>query len=119
MNETSNQNFDNNSVNKTRPLGKGFSPGRCFLLQQQESCRHQVTARMKWNKEVNKVVMEFFYRTKPFDEEEKPIRGYRKGIFREWRDTELFESTEQRVCDQATVIRKNGLLLQLELETVK
>ena len=36
------------------------------------------TARMKWNKEVNKVVMECFYRSKPFDEEGKPIRGYRQ-----------------------------------------
>ena len=36
--------------------------------------RHPVTARVKWNKEVNKVVMEYFHRTKPFDEEGKPIR---------------------------------------------
>ena len=26
--------------------------------------------------------MECFYRSKPFDEEEKPIRGYRKRMFR-------------------------------------
>ena len=31
----------------------------------------------------------------------------------------LFESTEQRVCDQARAIRKNGWLSQLELETIK
>ena len=40
----------------------------CFLVQQPEPGRHQMTARMKWNKEVNKVVMECFYRGKPFDE---------------------------------------------------
>ena len=74
---------------------------------------------MKWNKEVNKVVMECFYRSKPFDEEGKPVRGYRQRMFREWRDRGLFESTEQRVCDQARAIRKNGWLSQLELETIK
>ena len=99
--------------------GEGSSPGRCFLLEQREPGRDQVTARTKWNKEVNKVVMECFYRSKPFDEEGKPVRGYRQRMFREWRDRGLFESTEQRVCDQARAIRKNGWLSQLELETVK
>ena len=61
----SNQNFENNDVNRARPLGEGFSLGKCFLVQQREPGRHQVTARMKWNKEVNKAVMECFYRSKP------------------------------------------------------
>ena len=104
----SNQNFENNGVNGTRPLGEGYSPGRRFLVQQREPGRHQVNTRMKWNKEVNKVVMKCFYRSKPFDEEGKPVRGYRQSMFREWRDRGLFESTEQRVCDQARAIRKNG-----------
>ena len=119
MSEMSNQNFENNGMNGTRPLGKGSSPGRCFLVQQRELCHRQVIARMKWNKEVNKVVMECFYRTKPFDEERKSVRGYRQRMFREWRDKGLFESTEKRVCDQARAIRKNGWLSQLELETIK
>ena len=62
----SNQNFENNGMNGTRHLGEGSSPGRCFLVQQQQPCYHQVTA-IKWNKESNKVVMECFYRSKPFD----------------------------------------------------
>ncbi|XP_068756065.1 uncharacterized protein [Montipora capricornis] len=74
---------------------------------------------MRWNKEVNKVVMECFYRSKPFDEEGKPIRGYRQRLFREWRDREMFEATEQRVCDQTRVIRRNGWLSELELEAIK
>ena len=115
----SNQNFENNGVNGTRPLGEGSLLARCFLVQQREPGRHQVTARMKWNKEVNKVVMECFYRSKPFDEEGKPVRGYRQRMFREGRDRGLFEQTVQRVCDQATTIRKNGWLSQLELETIK
>ena len=79
----SNQNFENNGVNRTRPLGKGSSLGRCFLIKQREPGLHQVTTRMKWNKEVNKVVMECFYRSKPFDEEGKPVRGNRRRMFRE------------------------------------
>ena len=84
MSEMSNQHFENNGVNGTSPLGKCSSPGRCFLVQQWEPVRHWVTARMKWNREVNKVVMECFYRSKLFDEEGKPIRGYRQRMFREW-----------------------------------
>ena len=100
MSEMSNQNFENNGVNGTRPFGEDSSPGRCFLVQQREPGRHQVTARMKWNKELNKVVMESFDRSKSFVEEGKPLRGYnRQRMFREWRDRGLFESTAQRVCD--------------------
>ena len=46
----SNQNFENNGMNGTRPSGEGSSPGRCLLVQQPEPGRHQVIARMKWNK---------------------------------------------------------------------
>ena len=115
----SNHNFENNGVNGTRPLGEGSSPGSCFLVQQREPCRHQVTARMKWNKEFNKVVMECFHRSKLFDEEVKTVRGYRQRMSKEWKDRGLFESTEQRICDQARAIRKNGWLSQLELEAIK
>ena len=74
MSEMSNQNFENNGVNRTRPLRKGSLPRRYLLVQLQESGCHQATARMKWNKEVNKVVMECFYRSKPLDEEGKPVK---------------------------------------------
>ena len=95
MGEMPNQNFKNNSVNETRPLGVGSLSSRCFLVQQREPGCHQVTDRMKWNKEVNKVVMECFYRSKLFDEEEKPARGYRQRMCREWKGTGLLEPTEQ------------------------
>ena len=81
--------------------------------------RHSATAAMKWNKEVDKVVMECFYRRNPFDEEGQPIRGFGKKIFREWRERGMFESTEQRVRDQAMAIRINGWLSELELEAIK
>ena len=70
-------------------------------------------------RKLNKALMECFYRSKPFDEEGKPARGYKQRMFREWKDRGLFESTEQHVCDQARAIRKNGWLSQLELEAIK
>ena len=63
--------------------------------------------------------MEYFYRRKPFNEEGKPIRGYRKRIFRNWRETGMFESTEQRVCNQTRAIKKNGWLSEFDLEAIK
>ena len=66
--------------------------------------------------------MECFYRSKAFDEEGKPIKGYKKRMFSEWRERRMFESTEQRVCDQARAIKKNGWIqywIQTELEAIK
>jgi len=40
-------------------------------------------------------------------------------MFREWRERGVFESTEQRVCDQARAIRKNGWLSEAELDAIK
>ena len=40
-------------------------------------------------------------------------------MFREWRDRGMFESAEQRVCDQARAIRRKGWLSELELEAIK
>ena len=39
-------------------------------------------------------------------------------MFREWREWGMFESTEQRVCDQARAIRKNDWLPKLEMEAI-
>ena len=114
-----NHNSENNGVNGTGTRCEGPSPGRCSPAQHRRPGRHLATARMRWNKEVDKVVMECFYRSKPFDEEGKSIRGYRQRIFREWKGRGMFESTEQRVCDQARAIRRNGWLSELELEAIK
>ena len=89
MSKMSNQNFENNDVNVTRPLGEGSSPDRCFLVQQWEPGRHQVTARMKSNKEVNKVVMEYFYRRKPL---------MKKGNLSQNTDQECLENEEIEDC---------------------
>ena len=83
MSEISNQNFKNNDVNRTGPLGESSSPSRCSLVQQQGPGRHPTTVRTKWYNNVNKIVMECFFRSKLFDEDGKPIRGYRQLIMQE------------------------------------
>ena len=40
-------------------------------------------------------------------------------MFREWREGGIFESTDQRVCDQARAIRKNGWFSDAELDAIK
>ena len=111
--------LENNGVNGTRTPCESPSLSMCSVAQQQGPSRHTASARVKWNKEVKKVVMECCYRSKSFDEEGKPIRGYRKRMFREWKERGMFESTEQRVRDQAKAIRKNGWLSERELEAIK
>ena len=115
----SNHSISNNDVNGAGTSSEGSSSGRCSSGEQRGSGRYPTTARMRWNKEVNKVVMECFYRSNPFNEEGRPIRGYRQRMFREWRVRGMFDSTEQRISDQARAIRKNGWLSELELETIK
>ena len=40
-------------------------------------------------------------------------------MIREWRERGVFESTEQRVCDQVRATRKNGGLSKVELDVIK
>ena len=119
MSEMSIHSIENNGVNGTGSASESYSPGRCSSAQQRGPGRQPATARLKWNKEVNKVVMECFYKSRPFDEVGKPIRGYRQRMFREWRERGVFESIEQRVCDQARAIRKNAWLSEAELDAIK
>ena len=57
--------------------------------------------------------------SKPIDDVGKPIRGYRRRMHKVWNERQTFKVTEQRLCDQACMIRKNGWLTQVELEEIK
>ena len=119
ISEMLNQNSGDNSVNRTGPLRQASSPGRCFLVRQRGPGRHPATVRTKWSKTVNMIVMECFFRSRPFDDEGKPIREYRQRMMQEWKKHGVFEISEQRLCDQARAIRKNGWLSDLELENIR
>ena len=107
MSEMSNQNSENNSINKTGPVGEGSSPGRCFLVRQWGPGRHPTTVRTKWSKNMDKIVTKCFFRSKPFDDDGKPIRGYRQRMMQKWKEHGIFEITEQPLYDQARAVRKN------------
>ena len=96
----------NNDVHGTGTASEGASSGRCSVDEQRRPGRNQATARMKWTKEMNIVVMECFYSANPFDENGVPVRGYRQRMYREWRERGMFNTSEQRLCDQARAIRK-------------
>ena len=111
--------YQNNDVNGTKTNGEGVASGRCLMDLQRGPDRHIDTVRKKWNKQVNIAAMECFYLSKPVDENGVPIRGYRQRLHRIWMDRGLFETSEQRICDQVRAIRKNGWLTELELEAIQ
>ena len=63
--------------------------------------------------------MECFLRNKYFDGDGKPIRKYRQRMMQVWKEHGVFEITEQRLCDQARPIRKNGWPSDLKLENIR
>ena len=68
---------------------------------------------------MNVTVIEYYFFSRKFEEEGKPIRGYRKPIRHIWKETQHLKVTEQGFCDQARIIRLNGWLTQLEINVIK
>ena len=87
--------------------------------EQRRPGRHQKTAGTGWSKEMNVAVMECYFLSRPFDEEGKPIRGFRKRMHNIWKERQGLKVTEQRLCDQARMIRINGWLTELEMNAIK
>ena len=69
-------------------------------------------------REMNVAVMECYFLSRTFDEEGKPIRGYRKQMHNIWKERQGLKVTEQRLCNQAKVIRINGWLIELEMNAI-
>ena len=120
MSEMNINEITDNDVNGAGTSCEGPTSGRCPVGEQRGPGRHPITARKKWSKEVNIVVMECYFRSNPIDDNGIPIKGYRQRMFREWLERGPFiDVTEQRICDQARAIRKNGWLTEVELEMIK
>ena len=96
-----------------------LSPGRCPTVRQGGPGRYQASAKMKWSKELNVAVMECYFLSKPTDANGRPVRGYRRRMHNFWKERGLPTITEQRLCDQARVIRKNGCFTTVELEEIR
>ena len=56
--------------------------------------------------------------SRPFGEEEKPIREYGKRIHNIWKERQGLQVTKQRLCDQARIIRMIGWLAELEMDVM-
>ncbi|CAB4036691.1 Hypothetical predicted protein [Paramuricea clavata] len=114
-------NVEDNDVNETGTTSECPSSGRCPVDQQHRPSRHATAEaiRLVWTKEINVLIMECFYLGKPFSENGKPQRGYRQRMHRIWNERGVFPAKEQRICDQARAIRKNGWLTDIELESIK
>ena len=109
----------NNGVDGDRTLRDGSLPHRCPVGEQRRPSRHQKTTRTGWSKKTNVAVMECYFLSKPFDEEGKPIRGYRKRMDNIWKERQGLKVTEQRLCDQTRMIRMNGWVTELEMNVIK
>ena len=57
--------------------------------------------------------------SRPLDEEGKAVRGYRGRMHNIWKERYRTEITEQRLCDQARMARKNEWITKLELENIR
>ena len=74
MSEMSIQSIANNGVNGTGSASESSSHGRCSSAQQRGPGCQPATAKMKWNKAVNKVVMECFTKVGHLMKQKKPVR---------------------------------------------
>ena len=74
-------NSSNNNVNGTGiNNGEGASFSSCPVDEQRRPGRHQATARQKWSKAINRLVMYCKFKSEP------NRRGYRKRMMEIWRD---------------------------------
>ena len=68
---------------------------------------------------MNVAVMECYFLSRPFDENGRPVRGYRKRMHNIWKERQGLKVTEQRLCDHAMMIRMNEWLTELEMYVIK
>ena len=117
MSVMENLNNINNGVNGAENT-EGATSGRCPVCEQRGP-GHHATAGTRWSKEMNVDIVECYFLTEPVDESGKPIRGYRRRMYNTWKERQGFNITEQRLCDQARMIRKNEWLTTLDFEDIK
>ena len=98
-----------NGVNGTESASRGRVPG----VEQPAPARNPATAKLRWTKEVNKLVMKCYINRDPSK------RGYRKRMMTIWREEGVFETAEQRLADQARATRTNAWLSDIEIEDMK
>ena len=109
--------MEDNGVNETGTLqGESVATGRHGVPDLAAAGRHQATGRtnqrMKWEKEVNKIVSECWIKSEPSK------RKYRQRMKKMWDEIGVFPVTEQRLADQASQIPVNKWLTDTEIEEI-
>lgn len=87
MVKTSHINVKNNSINGTTVNDNGVVPGPTVPI---------LLSRMKCNKQVNNIVMEFYNRDRLVDCRGVTIRGYMKRLTQEWRKRRYWSLPNKR-----------------------
>ena len=107
-------------VKEIGTLCEELSPIRCPTVRQGSPSRYQAPGKMKWSKELNVVaVMECYFLSKPTVANGRPVRGYRRRMHNFWKERGLPTITEQRLCDQDRIKRKNGWFTTVELKEIR
>ena len=89
---------------------KGFSS---YESEEMEAENISEITRIRWTKEVNKIVM------RCFNQSNLTKRGYRKQMMKIWGERVVFEVTEQRLTDETRAISANGWLFEVELDEIQ
>ena len=110
----SNQGIKNSGVNGAETAScEGVMPSMHGVPDPASAGRHQSTdqtkGRMKWEKAVNKIVIECWIKSEP------KKRKYRQRMKKIWDEIGIFPITEQR-ADQARKIRTNKWFTDIEIE---
>ena len=98
----------------------GFNGFLCESLNEDGiSINYNNKERQTWTKTFNAAVMECYFLSIPVDEEGKLTRGHRRRMHNIWKERYGTELTEQHLCDQASIMRKNEWIIKLELENIR
>ena len=102
-------------IAESRHKKKGTKTDKKVVHVEREEDRDPEVEMMvrRWTKEENELVMRCFYQNDP------TRREYQKRMIAIWREIGTFEITEQRLVDQARVIRTNEWLTEVELEEIR
>ena len=117
LSEMLNHIIEDDGVNETGTLqGERIAPGRHGVPDPDPAGRHQANGRtnqrMKWEKEVNKILIECWIKSEPSK------RKYQKRMKKIWDEIGVFPVTEQRLADQARQIRVNKWLTDTEIKDI-
>ena len=112
-----NHRIEDNGVNETGTLqGESVATGRHGVPDPAPAGRHQATGRTnqrtKWEKEVNKIVIECRVKSEPSK------RKYRQRMKKIWDEIGVFPVTEKKLADQARQNRVNKWMTDTEIEEI-